>query len=177
MNQTYCCTTTTASWATRTTLRPTELTSHYQYRTTTEPWQLAQRLGLVVMYILVILVQKPIHICFYPSFNPFLNNEIVLALLKWGGICRKKFNKNETYYRSERNLFLTIWIYFNYLNLFLTIWIYFWTIWIYFYPSESIFIYLNLFLSFWIYFDLSESIYSSPCTFYMRQTSKNIRLA
>ena len=47
-------------------------------------------------------------------------------------------NKNETYYRSERKLFLTIWIYF--------------------YLSESISIYLNLFLSIWIYIYLSESI-------------------
>ena len=58
-------------------------------------------------------------------------------------------NKNETYYRSERNLFLTIWIYFNYLNLFLTIWIYFYpflSIGIYFYRFEYISIYLNLFI-------------------------------
>ena len=60
-------------------------------------------------------------------------------------------NKNETYYRSERNLFLTIWIYFNYLNLFLTIWIYFYPflsigIGIYFYRFEYISIYLNLFI-------------------------------
>ena len=39
-------------------------------------------------------------------------------------------NKNETYYRSEMNLFLSMWIYF--------------------YLSGSISIYLNLFLSIWI---------------------------
>ena len=60
-------------------------------------------------------------------------------------------NKNETYYRSERNLFLTIRIYFklseslfNYLNLFLTIWIHF-------HLYDSIFINLNMFLFIWIY--------------------------
>ena len=68
-------------------------------------------------------------------------------------------NKNETYYRSERKLFLSIWIYFYlsesisiYLNLFLSIWIIYLSIWIY----------LNLLQSIWIYFQ-------SPL--YTRQTS------
>ena len=58
-------------------------------------------------------------------------------------------NKNETYYRSERNIILTISICFNYLNLFLTIWIYFYpflSIGIYSNRFEYISIYLNLFI-------------------------------
>ena len=56
-------------------------------------------------------------------------------------------NKNETYYRSERNLFS------NYLNLFLSIWIYF-------YLSESIFLYPNLFLYIWTYITIYLNLFS-----------------